>query len=460
MLLLAAGAAAQEPPHFVAFDASGPPGLASSDLRVSDNRQERQIVYWRANRHAGAPPVTVVVFDLSYDAVKSYLWTLTVNTMRRFETSEDLYFYVVTRQNALLPVRALPDAESASAPVRGEWVDRTLPALEGGLFLESARAKAGMGGVSGYLDLVARMAVFPGRKNLVCIGCLLEKAADWDPKPGASPGLVARAAELRQLGAALVRARVAVYPVAGRPPSGRVGGGSGDGVGMPGASTSAAHLYPGGIGGFAGLTGGRSSASGQIDEAITQAVHDGQSTYRAAYLAPQDGLDGRPHKLAVSSTRKGAQILAPDWYLAPTREELEAELRRPIPDAAINNPVEQTDIAISIAAPVPAGGGFRLPVRVDATDILLLPRNGRYHGSLALQAICYTPEGRAMGCSEPKLVPLDLSEDERQTALRGGLHFSFDLPAAKDGAGKFRVIVRDEYSGAIGTASFVPVEGR
>ncbi len=109
-----------------------------------------------------------------------------------------------------------------------------------------------------YLDLAARMAAFPGRKNLICVGCLFAQTEDWNSFPTPTAAQVDRAVELRQVTEAFHDARVAVYPVGGQPPNGRVGAGNGAGAYRPGGLNPSPEL----ISGLADATGGRSYTSG------------------------------------------------------------------------------------------------------------------------------------------------------------------------------------------------------
>ena len=143
---------------------------------------------------------------------------------------------------------------------------------------------------------------------------------------------------------------------------------------------------------LAGVTGGRAYAHGEIEKAITQAVSDSHSSYRVAYLPPAENWDGKRHRITVVSTRKDIRILAPTWYFADLLEDVVREWKPPIPDVAITSPFDQSDIGVSVSSPEKTANAIRIRIRVDAADLMLLPRNGRYsRASLALQALCYTP---------------------------------------------------------------------
>jgi hypothetical protein len=384
-----------------------------------------------------------VVFNLSYAAVKSPEWNEAVRTLRQLETTGYLYFYVLTHQGAMLPIHGLPERNAAPAPKNTPWVDRSLLPFEARLSLESPQGRSGLSDLSPYLELAARMALFPGRKSLVCIGCLFAKGSDWERGPSL----------LSELSDALLEARVAVYPVGGRPPSGRIGDGNADGGAMPGGP----FVAPEQIGAFADITGGRTYASGEIHEGIAGAIADGKSTCRIAYLPPPQGWDGKRHKIAISPTRGKLQLLAPRWYLAGRLEDVAAEQRPPIPDSAIASPFEQSSLTVSVSAPKKLDKALRLEIHLDAAGLLLVPRNGRYAGSVALQVLCYTSAERPVACTEPMLVKLDLNQQEHAAALRGGLRFPLDIPMAATPS-RMRVVACDEYTRACGTATF-PLTG-
>ena len=426
---------------FVTFDLSAPPGLQAGGLRLLDNRQPEPILYLRPNPQ---PAVTVVVFNLSYAGVKSVDWNEAVRTLRQFETSGYLYFYVLTNQGAMLPIHGLPEQDAASPAANTPWVDRSLQPFEKPLSLEGPQGRSGLSDLSPYRELAERLAAFPGRKSIVCIGCLFAKSSDWDRGP--SP--------LSELSDALLDARVAVYTVGGRPPSGRIGDGNAEGgEGIPGGPFVSVEQ----IGAFADITGGRTYTSGEIHDAIAQALADSKSTYRIAYLPPPRNWDGKRHKISLSATHGKVSFLAPRWYLAGRWEDVAREQRPPIPDAAIASPCEQSDLAVSVSAPKKLEKALRLEIHVDAAGLLLLPHNGRFLGSLALQALCYTAVEGPMACTEPMLVKLDLSEQEHAAALRGGLRFPLDIPMTATPS-RIRVVACDEFTRACGTATF-PLTG-
>lgn len=425
ILVLAAGAVLAQPAaRFVAFDVSATAGdLRAGEIEVTDNRTPQAVIYWRSNQRTAAPRVTVVVYNLAEGPIQSMAWNRTVSAMRPLEGSDLLYFYLLTPNGALVPVHELPKADAETVPVREAWMNRLIPQFETMWSVFPSKADSRSTNFGPYLGLAARLAAFPGRKTLVCVGCLFASPRYWDP--ATASGKRAFGLQVPQLATALQQARTAVYLIGGRATSTTVG----DNIGP---------LAPDQVGAFADLTGGRVYSAGQIEEAMAQAARDAQWSYRAMYLPAAGSRDGKRHKIAVRCTRPGVHMLAPRCYVAAPVDD--REQRPPIPDTAIASAFEQRDLGLEVSR------GLPVEMQVPVDDLLLLPRNGRYVGSVTMRAICYAADGHRMACTEVRRVRLDLSEQERTSKLR----LQLDVPG-EAARGKMRVIVCDDNSGACGS---------
>jgi len=424
----------------VAEDARGNPvrDLQAAEIRLFDDKQLRPVVYCHPNQqHQGRPPVTVVVFDLSFARVKSDPWNEMIRSLRQAEISDYLYLYVVTARG-LMPVHRIPEADRESPPMNAPWVERLGGAIESTLTSEQS-ADRGTISLSSYFQMASQMSAFPGRKSLVCIGCLWTELKNWDRT--SDPASAARAIELHQLSAAFAQARVAVYPIGGAPASGATGDINANRM-----------LLPDQIGALADLTGGRTYTFGQVHEAIEQALRDEASSYRVTYLSKTEKQDGKRHRIKLQCFRSGVRLLAPAWYFADPTDAIAQKKRQAIPDMAITGAFAQTDIGVSVSHSKNVDGGMQAEIRVDAHDVLFLRSNGRYSGNLALEAICMTPDGRRRACTELKRVNLDLSESEYTAALTGGLRFPVETPDS-GAVSRILFVVLDENSGALGTAA-------
>jgi hypothetical protein len=372
--------------------------------------------------------------------------------MRRFESSEYLYFYLLTGSGLLFPVHALPEPDADSPPANPPWMAQTLRRFESsGNFRQppwnsmftSPPDYGEIFNYSQYRELAARLAAFPGRKNVICAGCLLSKPGAWEAS-SSDPSQAVVATKLRQLADVFRQAGVAVYSVGGLTGSRYL-------ASQVNEDVDVTHVDQ--IDAFARATGGVAYAHGEIEQAITEAVDDGNSSYRVAYLPAAENWDGKPHRIRIVSTRRDVRVLAPSWYLADRLEDVEREWKQAIPDSLITSPLDRSDIAISVSPPQKIANTVHIEVRVNAADVLLLPRDGRYYGSLALQALCYTPDGRKQACAGPQQVKLDLSAQDRETVLRGGMWVPLTL-TSREGFGRVRVVVYDPNSGAAGSSTF------
>ncbi len=471
IFVLVAGAAfAQAPAKLVTLDivAFGVHGQAIRDLRrdeieIFDDKKPQSIVYWRSNKgRPDTPRVTVVVVSLENIAIKSAAWNEAIGAMRRFEASEYVYFYVVTNSGVLLPVHGIPKPDADSPPANLPWMAELLPQFElyGNRYqlppaegkVNYSSNKGGLFNYSQYAEIATRLATFPGTKNLICIGCLLSNSTYWVKNAkNANAAQAALAADLRQLGDAFRQSRVAVYVVGGLEKPKYLA----SEVSQVSKNVDLTFLNE--IDAFAGITGGRAYTHGEIEQVVTQAASDRQSDYWVAYLPPAENWDGKPHRLRVVSTRNGVRLLAPAWYVADPLEDVVREWKPSIPDSVITSPFDRSDIDVSVSAPERVANTVRIQIRVSAADLLLFPRNGRYTGNLALQALCYTPDGRRLACTEPLLVNLDLSGQQRETAMRGGLRFPLSLPSGEVSS-KIRVVAYDANSGASGSSTFLVQE--
>lgn len=425
----------------VAEDAYANPvrDLQPGEIRLFDDKQPRPVVYCHPNQQRqGRPRVVVVVFDLSYARVKSDAWNEMVRSLRQAESSEYLYLYVVTARG-MLPVHRLPDLDAESPPANASWVERLEGPIESALASEQSVNRAGTISVSSYFQLASQMSAFPGRKSLVCIGCLWTELKNWDRS--SDPVNAARSLELHQLRTALVQARVAVYPIGGTPASGATGDINANRM-----------LLPDQIGALADLTGGRTYTFGQVHEAIEEALRDEASSYRVVYLLKPENRDGKRHRITLQCSRRGVRLLAPVWYFAQPANDAAEKKHQPIPDMALTGAFAQTDVGVSVSNSKNVYGGMQAEIRVDAHGLLFLHRNDRYLGNLALEAICMTPDGRRRACTELRRVNLDLSESEYTVALNGGLRFPIETPDS-GAASRILFVVCDENSGALGTAT-------
>jgi len=133
----------------VALDNRGEPvaDLIASDLRVSDNGQRQEVVFFRPNRPkriAGAlaprefsnrahpaPTATVILFDLMNERTMADPITQNelVAALKGQESGAGLYLYILTNRGNVIPIHVLPYPETDTAADE-HWTERIHPLLD------------------------------------------------------------------------------------------------------------------------------------------------------------------------------------------------------------------------------------------------------------------------------------------------------------------------------------------
>src|SRR5208283_1804513 len=98
-------------------------------------------------------------------------------------------------------------------------------------------------------------------------------------------------------------------------------------------------------------------------------------------------------------------------------------------------------------------GWIHFEICVDAAD-LRLTRGASYTGRFLL-AFAYYSTGWQLDLTEEVPTDLQLTSQEYDAVMRGGVRLSLDRPV-RAGASKMRIVVRDPESGAVGSLT-VPV---
>ena len=151
----------------MAEDVTGRPvsGLSAADVRILDNGRPQTIVSFRwrgpfqapsvplgprqfSNRSAIAiPHATVILFDLMNMQIedRTHVFNLLTQALERFDSSDNLYLYLITLDGGLSPVRVLP----------------------GGV--RDATVRAGLGGVISGRSLTRPCKPIPGSGLLASI---------------------------------------------------------------------------------------------------------------------------------------------------------------------------------------------------------------------------------------------------------------------------------------------------
>jgi VWFA-related protein len=469
--------------NVVAVDSRGQSvgDLTRDDFQVFDNGKLQHIASFRRNdvkalrsappqpdehsNRAGMPlsRATVILFDLLNARLedRGYAISQLIPAMQHVEASESLFLYILTMDGTLYPVHPLPEPGDTARSSARPWTRDLKPLLEG-----ASRKLFGLRPVNLEVDgrvrmtyaaldaLASRVAETPGRKSIIwishgvpiSIGSRTGAFDEIDYTP-----------LLQRLTATLDRANVAVYPV--RQPgslnpalsaaSGRRAEGTADSLGAGMASTETLEQ-------FAGLTGGRSFGTVDVQGAIAQAASDTRMSYLIAFDPPLDKWDGKYHKIRVACARKDVRLQTKQGYYAFAGDAHEGDQEKAAFRAATFSPFDVPEIGL-YARLTPAGKTpqlAKLAIRIDAADIQLAHEGDLFTGQLAVRAAVYLAEGLSQSTA-PGGVSIRLNPEQRDAAMKNGIPLErvLNLPA---GTEKLRVLVYDRSSGAIGSLT-VPV---
>ena len=446
--------------NLVVFDAKGEPvpGLRATDFDIRDDGQPMQPVFCRpletpesssaplgpnqyTNRPTGSPSTLVLLDFLNADPAEGGAeWKRLAETLRKVESGQRLYLYLLTPDGTLYPVRALPNAGHSDSPGDSAWTAQAEALIDQAMHAVNCARPQEL-----QYDLDARV-----QATLTALRIL---ASDFAPQPGRkcllwiSHGVPigARGTDRRwhdytlsvvRLAMDLAHAGITVYAV-----------------------EQQADLNPGFssidvLERLAGLTAGQWFSGGAVEEAMRQTAADGRATYRIAYRPPPDRWDNKFHNLYVAAEAKGGPRLRTiDRYYGDQRE---ADPRESF-GLAVAGPSDATAIGIRAAvSPSRKGKGWmHFDIRVDAAD-LSLTQGPTYTGRFLVTFGYYT-NGWQTGLTEEVPTDLNLTTREYDAALRGGVALSVDRPVPA-GASKIRIVVRDPESGAVGSLT-VPVAG-
>jgi VWFA-related protein len=447
----------------IATDSHGQPvaDLTPADFQVSDNGKPQEIAFFRltpvkapplaalqprefSNRNGAAfPHTTVILFDLlnSQMTDRGFSSAEIARNLQGLESSDTLYFYLLTKDARLAPVHGLPDGPSDAKPESTPWTRKIKPLLDEAL-QKVNRLRAGDGVVDTTVhqtyaalnQVVSTLALMPGRNSLIWISHGVP----------VSMRLVSGADEvkytplLKQFTTGCERARTTVYTVdpSGNTPTSEM------------ALAQADTLQQ-----MANLTGGMAYRGDDVAAATRLAMADGRANYRIQYPLPADGWDGKLHKLRVACARKGVNLQAKQGFYADPPAEGERD--RVAMQNAVNSPYDNPDVGLRVSvSPGKAPQSLRFRMLIDPTDARLVHEGDGYTGQMDVAFVQFTAEA-PKSVSTPIVAKVSLTQAQYDAALKGGFPLDEELPVGAD-IRKVRVIVYDRGSDLTGSLT-VPV---
>jgi VWFA-related protein len=471
-LVACAACAWAQPPfrhlNVVAFDKSGQPvtDLTDKDFKVTDDGKQQSILSLLLNDNRPAAPAplgpheysnqtgvqpstTVILFDLLNGTFtdRNFVTSTILRSLQSAENPTSIYLYILTNKATLYPVRGLPKTDAPH--VTTDWSNaKTLieNAIDQVFGLRPIDEKLeGNREVLSYKalhDIAGALSVLPGPKSIVWttqgfpmpvnFGGLCHDVTIDNVKAPCMGTYVDFTPVVHHLAGQLDHAGISIWAV-------------------DESDTASGVLSRAMLETFSGMTGGRTYARGQTPAAVTDAFKAMHLNYTLAYRPADSNWNDRFHKVKVTCTRKGVQILAEDGYVAHGEPDTTAELVQSASFATSNIP----EISVrATASQGPDPHTVRLHLRMGPSGMLIVPQDNHYTGQLALMLVGLTEKGPVQ-LTKLNSLKLNFTSQEWEAAKNG-------LTAAQDvqlpeAVSQVRVVVVDQWAGRVGSLTIPKV---
>ena len=202
-------------------------------------------------------------------------------------------------------------------------------------------------------------------------------------------------------------------------------------------------------------TGGMAYFNNDIAGNIRKAADDGKMSYTLGFYPADEAWDGKYHSLKVTVDRPGVEIRTRAGYFAKAITELATE-RSDALRLAVASPLEGEAIGVNVKVPSNplTASDAEVVVNIDPRDIHFESKDGKLHGEVDVVFAQKSKDGRLVK-GEQKTIQYDLSNDSYQGSLKSGLNLPTQL-TIDSSAFLVRIVVRDTFSGSVGSVS-VPV---
>jgi len=430
--------------NVIAVDRQGQPvpNLRAEDFQILDNGKPRDIAWFRpVSRKGLKAPATFILLDLfNADlAARGLSVNEITRALERLESADNVYLHLLTSTAKIFAIHAVTPPGAQPEAGDGPWTRRIKPMMDQALRQVNAlksqddrlawlRIEPTWKALS---ELTSQMAQVPGPKSFVWITQGVENGYI---EVGRQVHL--DTAPLRNFAAGLNALETAAYAVEQRP-SGSL---PPQNEGSPGDTLAQ----------VSALTGGRVFPTDTTTQAIKAAASDAlRVNYRIAFLP--DRLDGKYHKIRVTTTRKDIKIQTTQNYYAiaePDREQKEEALV----DAIGASPFDYPEIGLAVTnAPGPSTPGIlSFAIKVDAADVLFLKEGARYKASLAIAVVESDSSGRKTLVDDGMPLDLDLSAEEYANAMTDGIAIT-RRAKVDETVRQRRLVVMDRNSNLAGT---------
>jgi len=433
--------------NVTAVDSHGQPvpGLRAEDFQVLDNGKPRKIVMVRPV-HRQKPSATFILIDLfnADFAARGLSTNEIIHALEKLESADNVYLYLLTSTAKIFAIHAVapPGVPSGAQPEvnDGPWTRRIKPMLDDALKQVNA-LKSGddlypplrIGPTWKALSgLASQFAEVPGPKSFVWI---TQGVLNGYEGPGRQIHI--DTGPLSNFADTLNLLETAVYSVQQRPGGSLAPGGEGS------ALDTLAQL--------SAITGGKAYATDATGEAIAQATSDAQRVNYRVVFSP-DRLDGKYHKIRVSTARKDIRIQTAQNYYAVAAPDVEGRDTAFV-EAIGHSPFDYPEIGVAAMMAKLDGppGQFHFAITVAAPDVLFLKDGARYHANLTTGLVEYGSNG-VKAVSEGMPVNLDMSEEDYAKAMTGGIVITRQA-GLDETIRQVRLVVLDRNSSLAGTVT-------
>src|SRR5579872_5385686 len=483
-------------------------GLKKDDFTVTDNGKPQKVAVFsmqtntplprteqklppntftnRLPEHAGAPSsVTIVLLDTvnTKYADQIYAKQQFVKFLRTIQPDDHIGVYVLSGGLRILHDYTA-DASDLVAKI-ASFKGSNLPDMGGQkngmdgdtLMLDTMLRGAGMGPVErGFwtenrvqgtlfaIEFIANhLAQLPGRKNLIWISGGFPLDIGFDSMAAwRNPAIPQETFwdEVDKCVRAVNDANLAIYPVDAR---GLIVGSGYSAERARAPRAQRAPLRPP-VGQknqdtmreLAERTGGRAYYNrNDLDKAIHEAVEDSRVTYTLGYYPADENFDGKFHKINVKVDRGGVNVRFRKGYFDMPQQPQDEKARRIALREAVYSPLDASELGLTLLVEpgnlLTHPNAFQVAARVDPSGVGLQQQDGRWNGKLDILFVQKDDRGNEYNGKDDTL-ELRLQPATYERVMRDGLTFRQNVERAPK-ATQLRVLVRDAYSGSIGSVT-------
>ena len=189
---------------------------------------------------------------------------------------------------------------------------------------------------------------------------------------------------------------------------------------------------------------------------LRRAIDDSRAAYTLGYEPSHDEWNGKFRRIEVRTTRPGVRLRHRRGYFAQPAVPTDDGYRRGVLEAATWSPMDATGVGLTVRVAPSKDGGLTLALRLHAPDVSLRPAGGRWRGQLDIWLVQLGP-GDTLLDTVSHVAGLSLSPADHQRVMRTNEMVLMERLKPKEDAVLLRILVRDLFSGALGSVS-IPLD--